>query len=108
MINPQELIGPILAAVKPILTKSWGEVKEYAEGEAAKMAETLATIAQLRAAGKINDEQAQALLSMQKNAMQAVLLTVEGIGLIAAQRAVNAALAAVKDTVNGVLPVPLL
>lgn len=99
-MNAGDLVGPILAAVEPILKKSWGEVREYAETEAKKMADTLANITKLRVEGRINDMQAEALLDMQKHAMQAVLMAVEGIGLIAAQKASNAALDAVKDIVN--------
>jgi hypothetical protein len=108
MFSATDLINPFLAAVEPILKKSWGEVKDYADAEAAKMAKTLETIATLRASNKIDDDQAKALLDMQKHAMQSVLLAVEGIGLIAAQNAINAGLAAVKDVVNKALPFPLL
>ena len=108
MLDANDLIKPIIAAIQPILKKHWSEVKDYAEGEAAKVAKTLETIAKLRADNKIDDEQAKALLDMQRHATQTVLLAVEGIGIIAAQNAVNAALAAVKDVVNRALPVPLL
>jgi hypothetical protein len=99
-ISVHDLVGPILAAVKPILAKHWEDVSAYAEGEATKMAQTLATIASLKAAGKIDEKQAAVLIDMQKHAMQAVLCAVEGIGLIAAQNAINAALDAVAGIVN--------
>ncbi|MGA3244400.1 MAG: hypothetical protein ABSE41_07285 [Bacteroidota bacterium] len=101
-------VSILIGAMKPILDKYWGDVKDYAESEAAKMAKTLETVVQLRVAGKIDDQQAQALVEMQKNAMQAVLLAIQGIGLIAAQKAINAALAAVKDIVNKAIGFPLL
>lgn len=107
-LDPKDLVGAIVSAVKPVLNKYWGEVRDYAEAEAEKMAKTLATITALRTANKIDDQQAQALLEMQKHSMQAVLLAVEGIGLIAAQNAVNAALGAVKDTVNRAIGFVLL
>ena len=107
-LNAKDLLGPILKAIRPILNKYWGDVKDYAETEAEKMAKTLATITELRVANKINDQQAQALLDMQKHAMQAVLLAVEGIGLVAAQNAINAALGAVKDVVNKAIGFALL
>lgn len=52
---------------------------------------------------RINEDQARALLDMQRHATQAVLLTIEGIGLLAAQRAVAAGLGAVSAVVNGVI-----
>jgi len=107
-IDVQTLTGPMLDALKPVLAKYWGEVQDYAKTEAVKMAHTLANIESLKAAGKIGEAQAVALLDMQKQSMQAVLMAVEGIGLIAAQTAINAALAAVKDTVNKLLGFGLL
>ncbi len=107
-LDPKDLLGPILKAIKPILSKYWSDVKDYAETEAEKMATTLANITELRVTGKINDQQAGALVDMQKHSMQAVLLAVEGIGLIAAQSAINAALAAVKTVVNKAIGFALL
>jgi hypothetical protein len=107
-LDARDLLGPMLSAIRPVLSKYWGDVKDFAETEAEKMAKTLATIAELRVADKINDQQAQALLDMQKHSMQAVFLAVEGIGLIAAQNAINAALGAVKDMVNKAIGFALL
>jgi hypothetical protein len=107
-LDAKDLLGPMLNAVKPVLSKYWGDVKDFAETEAEKMAKTLATITELRVANKINDQQAQALLDMQRHSMQAVFLAVEGIGLIAAQNAINAALGAVKDMVNKAIGFALL
>ncbi len=107
-LDAQALGGAMLEAMKPVLTKYWGEVRDYAETEAGKMAATLANITTLRVTNKISDEQAQALLEMQKHSMQAVLLAIEGIGLIAAQNAINAGLGAVKTVVNKAIGFPLL
>jgi len=40
---------------------------------------------------------------MQKNAIQSVLLQIQGIGEVEAEQAVNAALSAISETVNGAL-----
>jgi hypothetical protein len=98
----------MLDALEPLLSAHWTEVRIYAEGEALKMAETLVTVASLRQNNLINDDRAIALIDMQRHSAQAVLLTVEGIGLVTAQHAVNALLGAVKDRFNGDLPLPLL
>jgi hypothetical protein len=107
-LNANDLVGPMLSAINPVLSKYWGDVKDYAETESEKMASTLAKIAELKASNQIDEQQAEALLDMQKHAMQAVLLTVEGIGLIAAQNAINAGLGAIKDVVNKAIGFPLL
>lgn len=107
-LDIQDLVKAMLTAIEPVLTEHWKIAKDYAEIEADKMAKTLANITELRVAKKIDDEQAKALLDMQKHAMQAVLLAIAGIGLIMAQKAINAALSAVKDAVNKAIGLPLL
>jgi hypothetical protein len=108
MIEAGSLRPPILVAVRSMLGKHWDYVQLHAEGEAAKMAQALETVSRLRLGGMINDDQAIGFIDMQRHAMQSVLLAVEGIGLTAAQNAVNAALGAVKDVINKGLPFPLL
>ena len=107
-IDAMDLIDAMMGAIKPILNKYWGDVKDYAETESEKMAATITNITELVAADKIDQDEAQALLDMQKHSMQAVLLTVEGIGLIAAQQAINAALAAIGGIVNKAIGFALL
>ena len=87
-------------AAKGKLQKQWPEVKEFAKTESRKTAETLAMIERLTLSGEINVKQAKALLQMQKNSALAVLLAVEGLGLLMAESAINAALGAIRDTVN--------
>ena len=98
----------ILGAFKDILKDSWSDTREYAKGESKKMALALAQIAKLRALGQISEDEAYLLLEMQKNSTRAVLLTIEGIGLITAQRAIDAALKAVADAVNGTIGFALI
>jgi len=107
-LEAKDLIGPITNAVKPVLGKYWSDVREYAVSEGEKMAKTLATITALHVSKKINDQQAQVLLDMQKHSMQVVLLANEGIGAAAAQSAINAGLGAVKDVVNKAIGFALL
>lgn len=102
------LAGAILDAVKPVLKRHWKDAKNYAETESRKLAVTLENIANLLAGGKITRVQAKILVEMQANAMRAVFLTIEGIGVIAAQKAINAAADAVRDSVNGAVGFALL
>lgn len=107
-LNIETLVGAILGAVKAVLKKHWKEAKHYAEAESRKLATTLENIAALLAEGKIKEEQAKLLVEMQAHSMRAVFLTVEGIGVIVAQKAINAAIDAVHDTVNGAVGIDLL
>jgi hypothetical protein len=107
-LNVSDLAKSMVGAAKGKLGEHWPEVKEYAKSEARKTAETLALIERLSLTGDINARQAKALLQMQKNSAQAVLLTIEGLGLLAVEAAINAALAAVRETVNGAVGFVLL
>ena len=99
-LNVSSLAKTMTEAAKGKLQEHWPEVKEFATSEAKKTAETLRMIERLALTGEINVKQAKALLQMQKNSALAVLLTVEGLGLLTVEAAINAALSAVKDTVN--------
>ena len=58
--------------------------------------------------GQINPQQAELLFDMQKSASRSVLLTVKGLSLLAAQEAINAALAVVRTVVNTAVKFPLI
>ena len=107
-LNVKSLATAMLGAAKGELLDHWPDVKDYATSEAKKTAETLAMIERLWASDQINATQAKALLRMQRNSAQAVLLTIEGLGLLAVEAALNAALKSVRDTVNTALGFALL
>lgn len=99
-LDVEGLAKAMLGAAKGKLKKQWPVIKEYAAAEARKTAETLALIERLRLTGEISTKEAKLLLDMQRNSAKAVLLTVEGLGLLAAESAINAAVGAVRMTVN--------
>jgi hypothetical protein len=98
--DPSELAERMIKAFQTSLTENWPEVKAYAEAEAKKMAESLVMIEKLILTGQINEEQAKFHFQIQQNATRMVLLTIEGLGIIAVEQAINAALDVLKDTVN--------
>lgn len=99
-LNASQLGKDILAAFKGVLTDKWPDIKEYGESEAKKLAQALVMIETLKASGKINKEQARLHLDIQLNASRTVFLTLEGLGLLAVEAALNAALGVVKKAVN--------
>jgi hypothetical protein len=99
-LNASQLGKDILSAFRGVFTKKWPEIKEYGEAEAKKLAHSLIMIEALRVAGKINEKQAGLHLQIQKNATRTVFLTLEGLGVLAVEEAINAALGVVKQTVN--------
>lgn len=107
-LSASQLGKDILAALKGTLSEKWPEIKEYGEAEAKKLAQTLVMIEALKVAGKINEEQAALHLEIQKNSSRTVLLTIEGLGVLAAEAALNAALNVVRDAVNTAIGFVLL
>jgi hypothetical protein len=107
-INVTEIATKMLAAIRKVFTKNWPKVEDYAETECKKLAETLAMIEKLRLQGKITEEEAKLQLQIQKNAARAVLLTLEGMGVLAAEEAINAALEVVGEAINAALGFTLI
>jgi hypothetical protein len=98
-----KLAKKMFKAFKSSLSDNWPEVKDYAETEAKKMAESLVMIEKLILTNQITEEQARLHFQIQHNATRMVLLTIEGLGIIAVEQAINAALDVLKETVNTTL-----
>ncbi|MEL7312364.1 MAG: hypothetical protein AAFN07_12680 [Pseudomonadota bacterium] len=99
-MRASSLAKQMLNAAKEQVAEKWPEVRVYAETEAKKLAQTLVMIQKLKAADRITKKQAEILLDMQKQTSRVVLLTIEGLTLLAAEAAINAAIRSIRDTVN--------
>jgi len=95
-----DVLSPMLKAAKNSFKDSWPKVKDYARPELKKLAQSMVDITRLVVADKVNKQQAKALFNIHKNTTQMVMLTIEGLGIIAVENAINAALKAVSDVVN--------
>jgi hypothetical protein len=80
----------------------------YVHGECVKIAQTFVTIEAGVQAGQITQQEAAVLLDMQKSATRTVLLSAEGLGMLAVEQAINAALDMVKSVVNSTLGFALI
>lgn len=107
-LDLEQLSQAMLTAAKGQVAENWPQIKDYAEQEAKKLAENLVLIEKLKLTQQISDEQAKLMHQMQRNATQAVLLSVQGMTELMAEQALNAALDAVKETVNAALNFTLL
>lgn len=107
-IDIGDIAKQMLAAALGELGPQAKKVKAYAELEMKKLAQTIAAIEVAHRAGKMTDEEARLLLDMQRNAARAVMATVKGMSLVAAERAVNAALGVVRDAVNTAMGIALV
>ena len=95
-----ELKKRMIEAAKTELGDRWPEIRIYAESEARKIAETVTMVAKLLADDRISLKEAKLHLRIQANASKTVLLTVEGLGLLAVEGAINAAIDSLKAVVN--------
>ena len=107
-LNTEQLVTDMVAAMKNVLDDKWPKIKVYGEAEAKKLAESFAMVEKLKLLNEIDEDEARLHFTIQKNASRTVLLTVEGLGVLAAEQAINAALNVVKDTVNTALGYPLI
>jgi hypothetical protein len=107
-INVDELLAAMLAAAEGVLSEKWPEIQDYAETELKGIAEGIALVERLYLAGQITQEQARLLVEMKKNTARIVMLTAKGLGVLAVEQAINAALDVVKEVVNGALDFALL
>jgi hypothetical protein len=107
-LDINELSQTMLNAFKGQLQANWPQIKHYAEAEAKKLAENLVLIEKLHLLGDMSDEQAALQHKLQKNAARVVLISVQGMSLLMAEQAVNAALDSVKTSVNTALNFTLL
>lgn len=100
VLKPTALARDMLNAARLSLGTDWPSVKDYAATEFRKLAQSLVNLAKLSASGTVTQQQAQALARIYQNTTQVVLLTIEGLGLIAVENAINSALNVVRDAVN--------
>lgn len=107
-INVDQLVKSMLQAAQGVLAEKWPEARDYAESEFKKIGEAIAFIEAQRALKLMSDEKAQLHLAMQENATKTMLLTLEGLGILAVEAVINAALEAVKTTVNTALGFALI
>jgi hypothetical protein len=90
-VDLEALITQMGEAAIPLLKKKGSKVKRYAHAEFKKLADTGVMLAQGVADGTVDLEEAKLVLEVQKHAARSVLLTIEGLGILAVEAAINAA-----------------
>ncbi len=99
-LDTSALVKDMLSAAKDNLGKFWKQAKPFAENETLNMANKLLLIEKLKLEGKITKEEALLHIEIQKSAFRTVLLSIKGLGLIAVEGTINAALGAIAKVVN--------
>jgi hypothetical protein len=107
-IDVSQLASSMASAFIIVLKDKAPDIKIYAENEAKKLAHTLVMIEELYLSNKIDQDEVKLHLDIQKNSTRIVFLTIEGLGILAVEQAINAALAVVKESVNEAIGFALL
>lgn len=107
-LDIDSVVTAMLSAAKGPLQKYWKTAEPVAKAEFTKIAQVIAKIGVDRATETITPDDADDLLSEAQDASATALDTQIGMGELAAQDAINAALAAVSGIVNGYLGFELI
>jgi hypothetical protein len=102
------LLTDMISAARGSLKQNWPAISALATSSLKTLAHNLIDIEAMTIDGTITPDQANLLLDMQKNALRTVLLSEQGLGLLAAEAAVNAVLDTIKTAVNTALGFALI
>src|SRR5215813_8351541 len=91
-LDMNKVVNDMLQASASSLVTGGEQASEYASHEYAQFIEDIEHVQTMADQGTISAAEAQALVDQYKMSMQAVLLCIEGLGVIAVQNAINAAL----------------
>ncbi len=108
IIDPEALAAQMAAAAIGVLKGEWPKVRAYAEPQFKELARIAADIEAKKLAGKITEEQARHMMKIQRNALDSVIITLKDEGLLAAEKAINAALEVAAGIVNAAIGWQLL
>lgn len=107
-LNIQQLLNDMLAAFKTTVAGDWSSMHVAVQQELKTIAQSFVEIQKMQSAHQINQEQAKLMIAEEKDRTKAALLTLEGLSELTVQNGLNAALNAIKDTVNKAIGFTLL
>lgn len=107
-LNFNSLLKNMIEAAKDSLGENWPAISTLATSSLKTLAHNLVDIEEMRIEGTITPEQANLLFDMQKNALRTVLLSEKGLGLLAAEAAINDVLDTIRTAVNAALGFALI
>jgi hypothetical protein len=102
-LNITQVVNDMLQAALPHLLKGGQQASTFASHEFQQYIINIEHIQTMVEKRNITDQEAQFLVDQYKMGMKAVLLTVEGLGVIATQKAINAAIGILNSALNTAL-----
>jgi hypothetical protein len=98
-----QVVNDMLQAALPHLSKGGQQASTFASHEFQQYIRNVEHVQNMAEEGKVTNQEAQFLVDQYKASMEAVLLTIEGLGLVAAQNAINAAIDVLNNALNTAL-----
>jgi hypothetical protein len=102
------ITNTMISGVRHTIGDRWATIRALAEPELRKLAQTLEDMRQLYADNEITADHAAQLVGMQRNVAMSVLRTVEGLGVLTAREALDAAAHAAGAVVNRLIGFQLI
>jgi hypothetical protein len=102
-LNITQVVNDMLQAALPYLLKGGVKASTFASHEFQQYILNIEHVQNMAEEGKVTDQEAQFLVDQYKLSMNAILLTIEGLGMIAEQNAINAAIDVLNSALNTAL-----
>ena len=102
-LDVNKVVSAMVQASATALVKGGQKATEYASHEYQGFIADLEHVQAMFEKGAISQAEAQSLVDQHKLSMQAVLVAIEGLSLIAVQEAINAAMRALNDALKDAL-----
>ena len=102
-LDINKVVNDMVQASAGALIKGGKQATEYATHEYTGFIADIEHVQTMAEQGIISEAEAQALVDQHKLSMQAVLVAIEGLSLIAVQNAINAALRVLNEALSGAL-----
>lgn len=106
-IDIEALVKEMGKAALPYLKAGAAKAREFGLHEADKLVRTAVMLAEGVAKGTIDEAEAKLVLDVQRTASRSVLLTIQGLGIVAVENALNAALAVLRQGIQIAIGVTL-
>jgi len=102
-LNINQVVNDMLQAALPHLLKVGQQASTFASHEFQQYITNIEHVQTMVEEKNVTRQEAQFLVDQYKMSMKAVLLTVEGLGVIATQKAINAAIDILNSALNTAL-----
>ena len=107
-IDVDQIAATMIGAAREAVGDRWPQLQAIAETEFRRLAASMADVGRLVAEGKIDEKRARQHAQVHQMAARSVLVTTEGLGILAAEQALTAGIRSVARIVNGALKFALL